>query len=257
MKTSAIVRIILFSLGFMILLSILLGGIAIGKLIFNTHLGVSGELTTQDWRVLADEFSNLDIDWTAGSIKIVTAVTDEITITETKDSNNPHAIHIIMEEDGLKVRYSSEPSISIGSYTGKDLVVTVPEDWNCEKLTINGAALNIDISDLAIKSMELDGAATRLNFNGALGRLEYDGAAAELKLNCTNWPENIQIDGTACKMDLSIPSGGGYRVDADGLAIDFDSNCEYRLHDSAYTYGNANCHIDVSGAGCKITVNEN
>lgn len=259
MKTSAIVRIILFSLGFMILLSILVGGIVIGSFISRKYSWApSGTMITSGAKADPADFSNIKIEWTAGSITIVTADTDQIDIEETKDSNNPYSMVTEFIDDTLTIQYSTDDlSINFGSYAGKDLVVTVPEDWDCNKLIINGAALNIDISDLAIKSMELDGAATRLNFNGALGRLEYDGAAADLKLNCTNWPENIQIDGTACKMDLSIPSGGGYRVDADGLAIDFDSNCEYRLHDSAYTYGNANCHIDVSGAGCKITVNEN
>lgn len=257
MKISAIIRIILFSLLLLFLFGILLGGIAIGEFIINKHSWVPSDVTTQEWSIHADGFSNLDFEWTAGSIKIVTAVTDEITIKETKDSNNPHSIHITMEEDGLNVRYSTDPAIGIGSYGGKDLVVTVPKDWNCNNLIINGAALNIDISDLCVNSMELDGAATKLTFNGALGELEYDGAAADLTLNCTNWPDTIQLDGTACKMDLTIPSGGGYRVNADGLAIDFDSNCEYRMQDSAYTYGNANCHIDISGAGCKVTVNEN
>lgn len=253
MKTTAIIRIILFSLLFLVLVGILLSGIFGGKFIFG--FSPSGKIETTERSVSAEEFSKLEIEWAAGTIKVLTGDTDQITVKESKDSNNPYAIVIEYEDDTLKIQYAKS-SIHFGNVSSKDLTIIVPENWNCEDLTIDGAALEIDVSGLTVESLELSGAATELNFNGNLGELECDGAAAKLNLTCTNSPDQISIDGAACELDLTLPVNCGYRVETDGLAIDFNSNCAYTSKNGEYIYGNAYSHINVSGLGCKVTVDE-
>lgn len=257
MKTSAIVRIVLYSLLFLMLLGILITGIVAGKFISGLGSWVpSGDLDITERSVSAEEYSKLDIEWAAGSINIKVGGSDKIIVKETKDSNNPYAMVTEHSDDTLTIRYGNGISVNFGNLSSKDLTIIVPQNWHCVELSINGAALEIDISGLTVDNIDLDGAATELKFTGSLGELECDGAATELTLNCTNNPDNISIDGAACQLDLTLPAGCGYRVDADGLAIDFKSNCDYRTHDDAYVYGNSTCHIDVSGLGCKIKVDE-
>jgi hypothetical protein len=253
MKTGAIVRIVLYSLLFLMLLGILITGIVLVKL---ASWNPSGDLNVAERSVSAEEYSKLDIEWTAGSINIQIGGSDKIIIREYKDSNNPYALITEHSQDTLKVRYADGVSINFGNLASKDLTIIVPKNWPCKELTINGAALEIDINDLTVDCIDLDGAATELNFTGSFGKLECDGAASELNIMCTNSPEQVSIDGAACELNLTLPVDCGYRVETDGLAIEFKSNCDYRIYDDKYFYGNANCHIDISGLGCQIKVDE-
>lgn len=257
MKTSAIVRIVLYSLLLLTLISLLIGGIYLHKFVSGLSNWVpSGKETVTERSVSADAYSKIEIEWVGGSITVKVGGSDKIIIKETKDSSNPYVIATEYDDDTLKIQYGNRFLLNFGNQTGKDLTIIVPQNWTCKELTINGTALEIGISGLTVDSLDLDGAATVLNFNGVLGQLECDGAAAELNLSCTNSPDEISIDGAACKLDLTLPANTGYRVDADGLAIDFSSNCAYTSNDGVYIYGTGSCQIDISGVGCEIDINE-
>ena len=257
MKTSATIRIIIYSLLFIVLLSLLVGGILAGKWISELSFWVpSGKTKVTERSVNAEICSNLDIEWAAGSIKIMVGGSDKITVKESKDSNNPYTISTDCDDDTLSIQYFDSFSLNFGNLSSKDLTIIVPQNWNCEELTINGAALDIDISGLNVESLELDGAATELTFSGSLGKLDCDGAAAEINLKCTNAPDRITIDGAACELDLTLPANSGFLVDAEGLAIDFRSDCAYATYNGKYSYGNERCKIQVSGLGCKVSVDE-
>ena len=205
--------------------------------------------------VSAAEFSNLNIEWAAGTIKIITADTDDIIIEETKKSGNTHAMVTEYDGDTMTIRYASGVSANMANLSAKHLTVTVPEKWICEELTINGAALEISVSDLIAQSVELNGAATKLNFSGSFDELECGGAATELKLNSTVAPSHVSVDGAACKLDLTIPAETGFAVKTEGVAVDFKSNSTCSFTDNTYTYGDGGCEIEIAGLGCSVTVN--
>lgn len=215
----------------------------------------SGEEVTLKRTVSAAEFSNLNIDWAAGTIKIITADTDDIVIEETKKSGNTHAMVTEYDGDTLTIQYASGISANMANLSSKNLTITVPEAWNCEELNINGAALNITVSGLSAQSVTLNGAATKLNYSGSFDELECDGAAAQLDLSSTIAPSQVSINGAACKLSLIIPAETGFAVKTEGVAVDFNSNTTCNFNDNTYTYGDGSCEIDISGLGCSVTVN--
>lgn len=254
MKAGAITRIVIFSILFLVLLGLLIGGLCIG-FVFNN--APSGETTTVERRITATEFSKLEIEWAAGSVKIITGLlTDEIIVRETKDTNNPYTLVTEFDNNTLRVCYANDISFHFGSLSGKDLTIIVPKEWICRSLEIDGAALDIGITDINVDYMELNGASAKLNLNGNVSKLECNGAATKLNLTCTEAPDQISIDGAACDLDLTLPKNSGFAVDADGVAINFNSNCDYIKNGNNYTYGNESCEIEISGVGCKVTVNQ-
>ena len=163
---------------------------------------------------------------------------------------------MVTEIDGntLKIRYANNVSFNFGSISGKDLIIIVPRNWNCRALVIDGAALDISVEGLKAENVELNGASTKFSYNGFFSDLECNGAAAKLDVTCTGSPAQISVDGAACEMNLTLPKNCGFIVDADGLAIDFDSSLDYSKNGDTYTYGNEKCEIDISGLGCRISV---
>lgn len=254
MKASAIIRIVVFSLIFLILLGLLIGGLSIGYLIGS---GPSGETTTIRREIDVANLHDVEIDWAAGSVTIrpSPSATDKIIIYETKDINSTYTMSTEFDDNTLKISYGKDLGLHFGSLTGKDLTIILPRNWTCRNLEIDGAALEVDITGVAVGSLELNGAATELSFTGELLELECNGAAAELNVSCTKFLNQVKIDGAACKLDLTLPEECGFEVSTEGLAMDFHSDCDYYKNGSTYSYGDEYCKIDVSGLGCKVSVN--
>lgn len=251
MKVKAIIRIIACFLAFLILLTILCGVLMINGL----FTGPYGERTTYRREISAGEFSKLQIDWAAGNITIVKGVTlGSFIITENKDTNNPCTMTTDMDHDTLKISYG-RANITFGNVGSKDLVITVPSTWTCDQLEINGAALTIDIQDLTVDTIELDGVANNLFFQGKLNHLDSDGMSAKLDLTTVNAPERISVDGVGCSLDLTLPAEAGFDANLEGLGVSFHSQADYNKEDSRYTYAGKDCKINVSGMGCEVIVN--
>lgn len=257
MKGNAIARIVLYSILALLLIGILLVGIAADGLMF--QLGdPSGTVVENEGNVDAANVKGIEIDWAAGSIDIVIADTDKITFKETAPENSKYKMTYEVSGNTLKLSYG-QPTISfgIGSIPNKDLVITVPRDWVCEELEIDGASLDINLQDLTIGKIDLDGASCNLNFTGSLEKMEADGAATKITLVCGNRISSIDIDGASCDLNLTLPKDCGFLVEMDGLSSSFYSDLEYRSGNGSYSFGDQHCKVNVDGISCDVSIQEN
>lgn len=253
MKASAITRIILYSLVALLLIGLLLTGLGIGALMFRINIG--GEYTTGEGSVPAADITELSLDWASGTITIQTADTDEITFTESGNFAEDQAMAYSTKGGTLSISYS-QPSLQIGfvSIPSKDLTVTVPEDWFCETLELDGASLTVDITGLQVGTLDIDGASNEVTFNGSVDTVDCDGASCDVEIVAANRIDEIDLDGASCSLSLSLPEGCGFEVRMDGLSCDFRSDLTYTSSDGDYFYGDNHCKINADGVSCDITI---
>lgn len=253
MKANAITRIVIYSILILLLVGILCACLGLGQLSF--RIGKMGTYVYGDASLKASDISGLSIDWAAGTIRITTADTDTITFSEEGETDDDRMTYW-MEGGTLHISYSTGIRIGFTSTPSKDLNVTVPKDWVCSELEIDGAALDIHTSDTQIGTLELDGASNNLNVTGSINKLDCDGASNVITISCTQRPSQIDMDGASCKLDLTLPKGCGFWVEMDGLDCDFDSRLPYQTRDEAHSYGDEYCRIDVDGISCKVNIEE-
>lgn len=256
MKANAIARIVLYSILALLLIGILLVGIAADDLMF--QLGdPNGTVVENEGYVDAANVKAFEIDWAAGSINIVIADTDKITFQETAPENSKYKMTYEVSGNTLKLSYG-QPTISfgIGSIPNKDLVITVPRDWVCEELEIDGASLDINLQDLTIGKIDLDGASCNLNFTGSLEKMEADGAAQKITLVCGNRISSIDIDGASCDLNLTLPKDCGFLLEMDGLSCDLYTELPGTSTNGQTVYGDGHCKINVDGVSCDVTITE-
>lgn len=258
MKTNAIVRIILYSLLILILTGILLTVLGADLLMFNSgSTTTTGESVSIPNSVDAKDVTSLTIEWAAGSVTIVTADTDKITFHESGDFDTKYAMVYKLNSNTLTISYAhSSVMVGFGSIPGKDLVITVPKEWVCKELELDGAALEVEISGLTVREFDIDGAANKIRFSGSVESLECDGAACELTLNCDTKPRKIDLDGASVQMDLYLPAECGFLVRMDGLGCSFHSDLDYTSGNGDYVFGDRYCQIDVDGLSCSIEINQ-
>ncbi len=254
MKSNAIIRIVLYSLVILLLSGILLLGLGIGQYSFQFR-SESGTVVNGTASVSADSIRNLEIDWAAGDIHILTAQTEQITIQESGANDTRYQMTYDLQGDALKLSYNAS-YIGFGSMPSKDLTLTVPEDWKCEGLEIDGAALSIRISNLSVEELDLDGAANELNFTGKLGSADIDGASNKITLVCQDRLQQIDMDGVSCKLELTLPKDCGFQAELDGLSSAFRSDLPFTKRDGQYEYGDGYCKISADGISCQVTVKE-
>lgn len=253
MKRNAIVRIIIYTILALTLTGILVAGLTENGFFFGNGGGIA---VNYEASVEAESAERIEINWAAGSIKIKREDVSRIIFREVADGSIKEQMTYRYTDGTLELNYSGQ-RFGLNASQEKHLVVIVPLNWKGESIQINGAALTIDIIDLEIEELELDGASCYLNFSGCVDKVSIDGASANVVLNCGNRISEIDMDGAGCKLDITLPKECGFLVEMDGLGCDFHSDLSGIAQNGSYAYGDQHCKIDVDGLGCDVTIREN
>ncbi len=250
MKRNAIVRIVIFAMIALTLTGILAAGLTEDLFGFEISGGTEVDYEAS---VEAEGAEKIEINWAAGAVRIKREDVDRIIFREVAEGTIKKKMVYRYTDNTLELNYSGKYS-GVNTAQKKDLVVIVPLNWSGKSIQINGAALTIDIVDITVDELEMDGADCVLNFRGSVNKVSIDGASAQVKLNCTNRISQIEMDGASCKLDATLPAGCGFRVDMDGLGCKFNSDLPGIAQNGHYSYGDQQCKIEVDGLSCEVRI---
>lgn len=277
MKASAIIRIILLSLLILILASIL-----IGVLTFHDFLG-SGRLVAMfgevegivasEGSVSAEEIKNLEINWVSGDVTIVRADVTDISFRE--DAGLKEKDQMVWSQKGDKlVIHSSRYKVQLGTSKSKDLVITIPMDYNINNLTISTVSANFSADSLTANTvsinavsgecdfsgnntfgdMNVDTVSGDVTFNGILRELTCEGVSANFRGFFTETPNSIQVDGVSGNIDITLPADAGFTAELDTLNGHFNSDFSTTSSGDRYICGNGQCTIEIDGVSGDINI---
>ena len=273
MKRNAIFRIVLFSLAIVILSGILLAGLLAGQFMFNTETFV-GETIIEMSSLPASKIRNLDIDWAAGSITIQPDDVDDITIAESETSDENNKMIWKQSGDTLSIEFcKTRVFVGISTDFSKELVITVPRDWECDELDIDSAAAEVIVCDVHINEVSLDGAAGQcsfvncvvdamsvdtasgdVEFNGTLNTLDFDAASAKCTLNLSNTPRQIDVDTMSGDLNIALPANTGFTASLEGMSSSFNSEFPTTSVNGSYTFGDGSCRINVDAMSANVNI---
>lgn len=292
MKTNAIVRIVLYSIAILLLLGILIVGFLAGSLMTNFSTGITNEhqdsekseleVMTVDMNgsVSANAVNSISIDWVSGSILIRPEDTDQITFSESHVSDEKEKMVWKIDGDTLKLQYCRDtvhfPSFGINVQISKDLVITVPRDWSCDKLEIDCASASLNVHDLTIKEVDFDGASGTCElyncnvqefdvdtasgdviFTGTLQELDCDAASANCDIQVFNIPSRMDLDGASGDLKLQLPADCGFSCNLDSLSGTFQSEFPTTISGDHHIHGDGSCRINVSAMSGDVTICKN
>lgn len=258
MKRNAIARIVIYAILAIVLISILCSFLITDG--FLIHFGSpNGTIVDGEVTIDSNQVKNIEINWAYGSVEIKTANTDHISISEVSTEEAKCKMTYKISGNTLNLEYGSD-SISVGlgnlSVPEKNLIIIVPENWVCGELEIDGASLLINIDNITIEKMDLDGASCSLAFLGSVDHIDIDGASADIRLTCRNRVSTIDVDGTSCNLQLILPQGCGFAVDVDGISYGFHTELPIITEGDQKVYGDKHCQISIDGISCEVTIAE-
>lgn len=279
MRSSAIVRIVLYSIAILVLLSILAGSLLLNTFMVNTDWESffisenTGNLSSVG-SVSAQEVRDIEIEWAAGSITIRPGDVTEITFEESEGLSEKEQMVWSQKGDKLVIQFCKTRlffGVSIDS--PKDLVITVPRDWTCGELEIDAASAHVEVTDMTIGTVDFDGASGvselenchvdhldvdtasgDILFSGTLTELDCDAASASCTLQLTNTPRRIDADMASGDLRLTLPEGCGFTVNLTALSGDFTSDFPTTSRNGNHIYGDGGCIINVSALSGDVTI---
>lgn len=286
MKTNAIVRIVLYAFGGLILSGILLGILCYKSVISDRSIhyaeqdSIRTPVESVEMAFPADQINNIKIDWVAGNITIRRDDNaDSIKISEISPVTAKH--HLICKQSGqtLKIQFSEESirffGISDNSYISKDLLITVPANWKCGTLEVDTAASVAEIYNLTIAELDYDGASGTLlldncsiseldidtasgdvEFIGTLGELSFDAASAKFYGEFFRVPNRLKMNTMSGDLEIILPEGSGFTLDLDTMSNSFDTDFEVGRYDESYICGDGACEISIGSMSSDVTIHK-
>ena len=296
MKSNAIIRIVLFSLAILVLLGILASVLFVRAFMIDlSESGIVDALHNVFEARESDEIRidgsgrsgeydgtqihDIEIEWAAGTIVIQPGDTRNIYFEESAVSNSDYQLTTKRSGDKLSIKFCEEIVSSWGfgaklnSDVSKDLVITVPRDWNCDTLEIDAAAARVEITDLQINELDFDGASGELlldnctivnldvdtasgdvEFSGVLKQLDFDAASAKFHGEFYQVPQQLYLDSMSGDVDLILPEYCGFEMDYDTLSGSFNSDFAFSSNGTSYRCGNGDCQIKVSGMSADVNI---
>ena len=191
---AAVVKIVIWSVVFCLLGGILLAGIAGGVENLNIfglpgiHISFGG-FTYEDAdkysvgeATIKDTVTDLEINWVAGSIKVIPSDTDEIRVTETYSGDDDDLrLRWRVKNGKLTVQFRKATVFGTSNSVSKDLTVAIPAAMlesmgDVEITTVSGGVQFTGNAD----EFTLDAVEGDLTITGDIGELEVDAVDGKL-----------------------------------------------------------------------------
>lgn len=278
MKTNAIIRIVLFSLALLILLSIL--GSAMLARNFFIDVRESGVIEVLNDVLTVDDSGNVRIDgsglsgeydaaqirdikieWVSGNILIQPGNTNVILFEESAVSDSDYQMVVKCSGDKLTLKFCEENvfdwGTNINSNISKDLVITVPHNWTGDSFEIDTASARVEISDLLINELDFDGASGKLTldncdivdldidtasgdveFTGTLKDLDFDAASARFFGEFHTAPNHLNLDAMSGSLELVLPDYCWFTCELDTVSGSFNTDFATSQENGIYIFGN-------------------
>ena len=254
MKTSAVIRIVIWSL-----VALILTGVLVSVVVFkgvwggsgDFSVGVTGNVYSGDYNIgggsVTEPINAVEVDWVSGKIEISVYDGETTEISENEISDEDYKLRYKVENGRLTV-HSEKSGFSFGiiSRPKKELTIKIPRAYaeNLKTLKINSTSAEINLNGLTVlESTETDtvsGRVTAENLNTASlecdtvsGDVKASGAIEAFDLSSTSGAAEItttvplkklETDTVSGDVTLTLPESSGFTLEFD--TVSGDLNCE-------------------------------
>ena len=216
MKTSAVIRIVIWSL-----VALILTGVLVSVVVFKGVLGGSGDFSigltgnvySGDYNIgggsVTEPINAVEVDWVSGKIEISVYDGETTEISENEISDEDYKLRYRVENGRLTVHYEKSGfSFGIISRPKKELTIKIPRAYaeNLKEIKISSTSADININGLTVsESTEIDTVSGRVTAeNLTVASLECDTVSGDVT--------------------VTLPEDSGFTLEFD--TVSGDLNCE-------------------------------
>lgn len=249
MKTSAIVRIIIWSVTALLLTGILIWGLGTNGIPFFSF-GRSGDYTYGPATIDASRIDDVQVEWVSGGITIT--VGDDIAFDETSNRALDKEDQLGYRIDGRKLTIvQTDQNYWFGKAPSKDLHLTLPK--TLAELTLETVSADVIMEgDFAINNVEMETVSGRVKINDlSCHEISLDSVSGRMDLTVGEMaPKKVEVSAVSANVTLYWPEDAGFTAEMDAVSGGTSSDFNTISHNGRIVYGNGASEIEcdsVSG----------
>lgn len=273
-KQNAIIRIVIFSIVIILLLGLLAAGLGGKYYLARFTASSSSANIASRGEVDASKVRNLDIQWVSGSVTVQPGDTDAIIFSEDEDLPEDEKLIWKLSGDTLVIQFcKTQVLVGFQSTHSKDLVITVPKDWECGTLELELVSADAEITDLTAKTIDLENVSGEclfqncstdsfdaetvsgnVDFAGSLRLLSFDTVSADCTATVFNTPTEVDLDSVSGNLDITLPETCGFVAELDSASGNIRSDFSASVSGGRYVYGDGSCQIEGNSLSGDIMI---
>ncbi len=291
MKTSAIIRIIAWSVIAIFLTVVLVNvingnGMNLGALRgFNINFSGYSFENINKYSVAEDtvnvkDIKNIDIDWISGKVRIEEYDGDSIQFYEESSSNlsEDNKMRYLAENGTLKIKFKKpyKSIISFNNYLNKTLVIRMPSSGEnnlneftldvvsasveidalkADKVSIEAVSGDITIKNLISDKLDVETVSGDMNVHANVDSVDFESVSGDLVLDLENCPRGIDAEAVSGRVDIFLPENDGFTVRYDSVSGKFKCDFEVSITKKEAVYKNGKAKFDIETVSGGINVN--
>lgn len=286
MKTSAVIRIVIWSLVAVILTGMLVAGIALKGAnggLGDFSIGISGNTYADAGSYsigggsISERISAAEVNWVSGKIDISVYDGETVEISETAVNDEDYKLRYKVENGKLTV-HSEKSGFSFGfvSRPKKELAIKIPrafaEDFS--ELKINSVSAEINVSGLTVSqtveidtvsgmvtaesltasSLECDTVSGGIKVTGAIESFDLDSTSGSAQITTSVPLKKLETDTVSGDVTVTIPENSGFELEFDTVSGDID--CEFPLSkkNGKHIYADGSAKFEADSTSGDFTV---
>ncbi|MBQ8119537.1 MAG: DUF4097 family beta strand repeat protein [Ruminococcus sp.] len=255
--TNKLAKPIILALGLALMLTCFTGCVGIGNTYTNADKYSAGDLDYDG------EITELDINWSAGSVNVSHHTDSSVTVTETckKDLSDAKKVHTWIDGKTLHIQYSKSGEAFLFENYDKKLEIKLPENIKLTRVSYDGSSadtvfdgikadkFDIDTSsgDITLDSCEADEVIT----DSSSGDVKVDLKGDCKKISADSSSGNVTVSAGEVKTAKFDTSSGKVKADfedADSISADSSSG------DMTFKLKKAPSKMDIDASSGDITL---
>lgn len=251
MKTSAIARIIIWTLTALLLTSLLIFGLCSNG-IFGFSFGRSGDYTYGAAAIDASQIDDVQVEWISGDITITESTDGTIAFSETSSRALDEEDQLGYRIDGRKLTIvQTDQSYWFGSAPSKDLQLSLPAEL--AELSLETVSADVTMEgQFTIDTVEMETVSGRLEIAELNCReISLDSVSGRMELTVgTAAPKKVEVDAVSADVTLYWPEEFGFTAEMEAVSGNTSSDFSTTSSNDRLIYGDGASQIEcesVSG----------
>lgn len=284
MKTSAVIRIVIWSLVALILTGALISVIVLHGVSFGSDdfaIGFSGNVYSGDYNIgggsISEKINAVTVNWASGKVDISVYDGETVEISETPTDNEDYKLRYRVEDGRLTV-HSEKSGFNFGIIRRpkKELTIKIPrayaEDFKelkidavSAEIIINGITASQSIEtdtvsggltakEITANSLECNTVSGDIKASGAISRFDLDSTSGNADIVSSVPLKKLETDTVSGDVTVTIPENDGFSLEFDTVSGDLD--CDFalakRYGQSIYKNGSAEFEADSTSGDLTI-----
>lgn len=219
---------------------------------------------------LTQTVSSLDIIWTSGNVEIKHGDVDGVTFSESAavPLNERTNLYYWLDGETLRIRYAqSKKGIHIGSYPSKNLVVTVPNEYDLQSVDLDVVSTDVQLNEVRVadvevnnvsgdvdvtmsemtKDIEVESISGNVTITGSVAdSLEIESTSGNIYIETNATPKTGKIDNVSGNVTMTFPEdAAGFVLKMEITSGTFYTELPMTNNGKDRVYGDGSCTLEI------------